>query len=213
MSHLDIDKRLSKYIGQHSSQPDQVLVDLERTTHLKTLAPQMISGHIQGRILSMISHMIRPQCVLEIGTFTGYATLCLAEGLAAKGTLHTIESNLEYQPIIEQALHRSERSHQIIVHYGNALELIPSMPPSLDLVFIDAAKVDYVALYHLVIDKVASNGYILADNVLWSGKVVEQFQDLETKGICAFNKLVQEDTRVDNVILTVRDGLMLCRKR
>ena len=201
------------YISAHTTAPHRDLWQLERQTHLQTLAPQMMSGHVQGRFLSMISHMVRPKHVLEIGTFTGYSALCLAEGLDEGGVLHTIESNLEYRCLIEGAFQHVQPAEKIQVHFGDALEIIPQMEITFDLVFIDAAKVHYAQFYDLVIDKVGRGGYLLADNVLWSGKVIDDQKDEDTMAICAFNDRVQADASVENLILPLRDGMMLCRKK
>jgi len=206
-------KKIPNYIAAHTSPPHRNLCQLERQTHLQTLAPQMMSGHVQGRLLSMISHMVRPKQVLEIGTFTGYSALCLAEGLEEDGVLHTIEANLEYRHLIKEAFQHVVPAEKIQVHFGDALKIIPHMKIDFDLVFIDAAKIHYAQFYDLVIEKVVSGGYLLADNVLWSGKVVEDQKDEDTIAICAFNDKVQADSRVENVILPLRDGMMLCRKK
>ncbi|NND07851.1 MAG: O-methyltransferase [Saprospiraceae bacterium] len=212
-SKLGKQQKIMDYIAAHTTPQDERLLQLERSTHLQTLAPQMISGHIQGRLLSMISRMIGPSTILEIGTFTGYSALCLAEGLAEGGVLHTIEGNREYQHLIKKAFADIQPIGKIQVHFGDALDIIPKMTETFDLVFIDAAKQQYVAFYHAAIDKMKSGGYLLADNVLWSGKVADLAKDEDTKAICAFNSMVQDDPRVENLILPVRDGMMICRKR
>ena len=204
---------IKKYAEAHSSAAPDYLESLERATHLRTLAPQMISGHLQGRLLSMISYMIKPDAILEIGTFTGYATLCLAEGLTADGKIHTIEINRElihgFTPFLNDSPYRSK----IIQHTGDALQIIPGLEEIFDLVFIDASKTDYQAFFDLSLDKTAKGGFILVDNVLWSGKVCKKPMDADTKSIDDFNKMVLNDERVENVILPIRDGLMLCRKK
>ena len=204
---------IKKYAEAHSSAAPDYLVSLERATHLRTLAPQMISGHLQGRLLSMISYMIKPSAILEIGTFTGYATLCLAEGLTADGKIHTIEINQElvhgFAPFLNDSPYRSK----IIQHTGDALKIIPGLQEVFDLVFIDASKTDYKAFFDLSLDKTAKGGFVLVDNVLWSGKVCKKPMDADTKSIDDFNKMVLNDERVENVILPIRDGLMLCRKK
>ncbi len=204
---------IRKYAEAHSSFPPDYLVSLERATHLRTLAPQMISGHLQGRLLSMISYMIKPDAILEIGTFTGYATLCLAEGLIPEGKIHTIEINEElvrgFAPFLNNSPHRSK----IVQHAGDALKIIPGLEPIFDLVFIDASKTDYQEFFDLSLDKTVKGGFILVDNVLWSGKVCNEPMDADTRSIDHFNKMVLEDERVENMILPIRDGLMLCRKK
>jgi predicted O-methyltransferase YrrM len=172
----------------------------------------MVSGHLQGRFLSMISHMIQPQFVLEIGTFTGYATQCLAEGLKPGGQVYSIELNNEYDHIIEPNLEQAGLRDKITVLYGDALDIIPRLDYQFDLVFIDAAKINYLDYYTLVIDKVNTNGVIIADNVLWGGKVVEASKDEDTESIDRFNKAILADDRVENLLLPIRDGLMICRK-
>lgn len=207
-----ISEELIAYIGDHTSPPSDHLNKLERETHLKTIAPQMVSGHLQGRFLSMISHMIQPQFVLEIGTFTGYATQCLAEGLKPGGQVYSIELNNEYDHIIEPNLEQAGLRDKITVLYGDALDIIPRLDYQFDLVFIDAAKINYLDYYTLVIDKVNTNGVIIADNVLWGGKVVEASKDEDTESIDRFNKAILADDRVENLLLPIRDGLMICRK-
>lgn len=204
---------IKKYAEAHSSAPPDYLVSLERATHLRTLAPQMISGHLQGRLLSMISYMIKPSAILEVGTFTGYATLCLAEGLTGEGKIHTIEINQElihgFAPLLNNTPYRSK----IVQYTGDALKIIPGLEPIFDLVFIDASKIDYKEFFDLSLDKTLKGGFILVDNVLWSGKVCKKPMDADTKSIDDFNKMVLDDERVENVIIPIRDGLMLCRKK
>jgi len=211
--HDDLYTRLNEYCEQMSTPPGELLYRLERETHLKTLAPQMMSGRLQGQFLRMLSSWIKPQRILEIGTFTGYATLCLAEGLGKDGELHTIEANPEMAYLIRKYLKESGRQKQIRLHLGDAHAIIPDLPGSFDLVFIDAGKRDYEAYFHLIIDRVASGGCILADNVLWSGKVLTPDQDEDTASLHAFNALVRADERIENIILPLRDGLMLARKK
>ncbi len=212
-SHDDLFTRLNDYCEELSTPPGELLYRLERETHLKTLAPQMMSGQLQGQFLRMLSSWIRPRRILEIGTFTGYATLCLAEGLVKEGELHTIEANAELAYLISKYLDESGYKDQIHLHLGDAFTIIPELPEPFDLVFIDAGKRDYEAYFNLIIDRVAPGGCILADNVLWSGKVLDPEQDEDTSSLHAFNAMVQADDRVDNLILPLRDGLMLARKR
>jgi len=211
--HDDLYTLLNDYCERMSTPPAELLYRLERETHLKTLAPQMLSGRLQGQFLRMLSSWIKPLRILEIGTFTGYATLCLAEGLPQDGELHTIEANPEMAYLIRKYVAESGRKDQIQVHIGDAHERIPEIPGSFDLVFIDAGKRDYTSYFNLIIDRVTTGGCILADNVLWSGKVLHPGQDEDTASLHAFNELVQADGRVDNLILPLRDGLMLARKR
>ena len=207
-------RRLNTYCETWSSPPNDLLRDLERETHLKTLAPQMMSGHLQGRILSLISRMKQPLRILEIGTFTGYATLCLAEGLPADGELITIEANAEMAYFIEKYKKLAGLEQQIRAISGRAEEVIPQLEETFDLVFIDAGKRDYHMHYDLIIDSVNPGGLILADNILWSGKVLkpETEFDKDTRLLHAFNKKIHEDERVKNIILPIRDGLMLIEK-
>ena len=205
---------LEKYILDHTSPEDDFLSELDRETHLKILRSRMLSGHLQGRILSMISQMIRPNAILEIGTFTGYSALCLAKGLAEGGKLHTIEIDDELESIAKKYFQKSGMGDRIISHIGDARQVISSLNQQFDLVFIDADKREYSEYYKLVLPLIPLGGFILADNILWNGKVVEpeSADDEQTRGILEFNKLVQEDSRVENVILPVRDGIMLIRK-
>lgn len=205
---------LDQYILNHISPEDDFLEELDRETHLKVLRSRMLSGHLQGQILSMISCMIKPRFILEIGTFTGYSAICLAKGLAKGGQLHTIEIDDELEPIAKKYFRKSGMADRIIQHIGNARKIIPSIKQSFDLVFIDADKREYCDYYHLVFDKMPIGGFILADNILWDGKVVDpdSANEEQTRGILDFNDLVQNDPRVQNVILPVRDGIMLVQK-
>lgn len=206
-------EKLNKYLVDQSSPEDPLLTNLTRHTYLKEVHPNMISGHILGSFLQLFSQMIAPLRILEIGTFTGYATICLARGLKPTGQLITIEINDELR---ETALHYFERagvSHQIHLINGDALKVIPTLDESFDLVFIDASKDDYPAYYNLVFDKVSSGGYILTDNVLWGGKVMDnRTPDHTTSTIRQFNQMVTEDSRVQNLLLPIRDGVMIVRK-
>ena len=204
--------KLLRYCEAHTTAQDDILYELERETHLKTLAPQMISGHLQGQLLTMLSLMAQPQTILEIGTFTGYATICLAKGLARNGTLHTIEANRELAYIINKYLAKAKIADRIQLHLGDALQIIPNLPGHFDLVFIDAGKLDYAAFYDLVIDRVNPGGLIIADNVLWSGKVVFNDKEKTTQVLKAFNQKIQSDERVSNILLPIRDGMMIVRK-
>ena len=175
----------------------------------------MLSGHLQGRALSMISRMIKPQRILEIGTYTGYSALCLAEGLSKNGELHTIDINEELEPIFSKYFDESDFKAVIHSHIGNALEIIPQLNLDFDLAFIDADKGNYINYYNLLIDRMKSGSYIIADNVLWSGKVLNEYNTLDedTKTLVDYNNMIQEDDRVENVLFPIRDGLMICRKK
>ena len=205
---------LDQYITGHISPEEDYLWELDRETNLKTIRSRMLSGHLQGLLLSMISCMIRPRYILEIGTFTGYSALCLAKGLAEGGKLHTIEIDDEVEIIAQKYFLKSDMADRIIQHIGDARTIIPGISESFDLVFIDADKREYCDYYQLVIDRIPVGGFLLADNVLWDGKVVDPgaWSEDQTRGIMEFNDLVQNDPRVKNVILTVRDGIMLIQK-
>jgi len=205
---------LEQYILDHTSPEDDFLSELDRETHLKVLRSRMLSGHLQGQILSMISGMIRPKAILEIGTFTGYSALCLAKGLAEGGTLHTIEIDDELETIAKKYFQKSGMGAQIVQHIGDARQILPKLNQMFDLVFIDADKREYCDYYQIIFPLVPVGGFILADNILWNGKVIEPESATEeqTKGILDFNSMVQGDLRVENVILPVRDGIMLVRK-
>lgn len=205
---------LDHYILNHISPEEDFLYELDRETHLKVLRSRMLSGHLQGQILSMISCMIQPKCILEIGTFTGYSALCLAKGLAEVGQLHTIEIDDELESIAQKYFKKSGLADRIVQHIGDAREIIPSIGQKFDLVFIDADKREYSDYYNLVFDHVRVGGFILADNILWDGKVVDPdaASEEQTRGILEFNDLVQNDSRVRNVILPVRDGIMVVQK-
>jgi caffeoyl-CoA O-methyltransferase len=210
-----IDQKLDDYVCAHTENEPEVLNELNRKTHLTILRSRMLSGHFQGRLLSMISHMIQPERILEIGTYTGYSAICLAEGLTENGKLTTIDINEELEDITREFIQKANLENKIEYSIGDAMQIVPQLDELFDLVFIDADKKNYCNYYHLVFDKVKPGGYILADNVLWSGKVVEDYEalDSETKIIMDYNKMVHEDPRVQEILLPVRDGLMLARKR
>jgi len=203
-----------EYAENFSSEESSVLKKLNRETHVKVLYPRMLSGKIQGNFLKMISRMIKPEKILEIGTFTGYSAICLAEGLSENGILHTIEINPELEEIILKYFNEAGVSEKIYLHIGDAVEVIPSLDETFDLVFIDADKENYLNYYNLVFDKVKKGGFIIADNVLWDGKVLNEPLpfDTETKAIREFNSFVQLDERVENLLLPLRDGLMIINK-
>jgi len=209
-----IAQELDDYVCNHTTSENEVLAALNRETHLKVMQPRMLSGHFQGRVLSMLSHMIRPERILEIGTYTGYSALCLAEGLTETGKLITIDVNAQLEAFVRGQFEKSDLGSKIDFRIANAIELIPQLDEQFDIVFIDADKMNYINYYHLVFDKVKKGGYILADNVLWSGKVTGEYEklDKDTRLLMDFNKLVQEDERVENVLLPIRDGIMIARK-
>lgn len=203
---------IEQYIAEYSSQASEVLRELDRTTHTDVLMPQMLSGHVQGRLLSILSRLIRPQNILEIGTFTGYSAICMAEGLQDGGKLITIDINEELENMVQAFIHKAGFSDKIFPIIGNAVSIIPNLEEVFDMVFIDADKAAYGTYFDLVIDKVRKGGVILADNVLWSGKVVADKLDKDTKAINDFNKKISEDPRIDKVILSIRDGITLMIK-
>jgi caffeoyl-CoA O-methyltransferase len=206
---------IADYAERHSAAESNLLQELNRETHLKVLSPRMLSGHLQGRVLSLISKLMNPSYILEIGTYTGYAALCMAEGLKPDGKLITIDRNEELKPILDKYLLKSNFSEQVDLKFGYAADIIPQLPNGIDLVFIDADKPNYSLYFDLVIDKMNPGGLILADNVLWSGKVTGEIKenDKSTKAIDAFNKKVHDDDRVENVLLPIRDGIMALRKK
>lgn len=209
-------EEIEQYVLRHTEPEPNYLYELNRKTHLKVLQPRMLSGHLQGRVLSMMSHMIRPKRVLEVGTYTGYSALCMAEGLADGGEIFTIDINEELEDIIRTHIEQSGFTDAIHLYFGNALDIIPELSGEFDLVFIDADKTNYSNYYDLVIDRIPSGGYIMVDNVLWSGKVLDQKEiekDPDTAAIVAFNDKIQTDDRVQNVLFPVRDGIMIIRKK
>lgn len=203
---------IQAYSEDHTSPESELLKKINRDTHVNVMMPRMLSGHMQGRILSMISCMIRPSAILEIGTYTGYSALCMAEGLKPDGKLITVDINEELESRVRNYFKYSPFDAQIDYRIGNALEIIPALNTDFDLVFIDADKENYARYYDLVINRVPLGGYILADNVLWSGKVLDEKSDKDTRAIQEFNKKVQDDARVENVLLPVRDGILVMRK-
>lgn len=208
-----IDPILDQYACEHTSMESALLQQINRETHLELLQPRMLSGHFQGRVLSMFSKMIKPNRILEIGTYTGYSALCLAEGLTDNGKLITIDVNEELEIRVRGYFNSSELSGKITFLVGDAIQLIPTINEKWDIVFIDADKLNYLNYYQLVFDSVSVGGYIIADNVLWSGKVVDPSkQDRETNLLREYNQFVHNDPRVEEVLLPIRDGLMVARK-
>jgi len=208
-----IDPLLDKYVCEHTANESDLLKKINRETHLEVLQPRMLSGHFQGRVLSMFSKMIRPERILEIGTYTGYSAICLAEGLTSNGKLVTIDINEELASRVRGYFAESPYSHQIDYFIGDAMELIPALNEKWDIVFIDADKHNYINYYHLVFPMVKVGGYIIADNVLWSGKVIDSSQnDKDTLLLREYNQLVHQDGRVEEVLFPIRDGLMIARK-
>ena len=208
-----IDDSIENYCRDMSSPPADYLNELDRETHLKVLSPNMLSGYLQGRVLSMLSKLVRPSTAVEIGTYTGYSALCLAEGLAEGGKIHTIEVNDELEPMIRKYLEKSPYHNAVQLHIGDAAKIIPSIEAPFDIVFIDAGKKDYPDFFDLVIDKMNPGGIILADNVLWSGKVLDENRDEETQALVDFNHKVLDNPEVEVVILPVRDGISVIRKK
>lgn len=209
-----IPEDIQQYVEDHSDVESPLLSKINRETHARVMMPRMLSGHLQGRVLSMLTHMIQPKVILEVGTYTGYSALCMAEGLAKDGKLITLDINEELHDQVQGYFDESDYSDQIDYRIGNAMELIPEINEPFDLVFIDADKKNYLNYYNLVIDQVRSGGFIIADNVLWSGKVVQTEKiTKDTQVILDFNRFVQEDDRVENVLFPIRDGLMIVRKK
>ena len=207
-----LDKNLEAYVQQHTEQEPELLQQLTRETHLKVLQPRMLSGAYQGRLLALISKLVAPQNVLEIGTFTGYSALCMAEGLQSNGRIDTIDVDEELSDMQRRYFDASGYGSQIVQHLGNAATIIPKLTGTFDLVFIDADKEQYPLYFDLIVERVQAGGLIIADNVLWSGKVVTKDTDEATQALVRFNKKVVEDSRVETVLLPVRDGLTLLRK-
>lgn len=210
-----ISKDLSDYCENNSSPESEVLAQLNRETHLKVVSPRMLSGHLQGRFLSFISKLQQPKLIVEIGTYTGYSALCLAEGLHQEGKLISIDVNEETSSFAKSFIAKTEYANHIELVLADAKEYVATIKEPVDLVFIDADKKNYLTYYHLMIDKINSGGLIIADNVLWSGKITmpEEEMDRETLALHQFNQFVQQDNRVENILLPIRDGLMVLRKK
>ncbi|MBK6398564.1 MAG: class I SAM-dependent methyltransferase [Bacteroidetes bacterium] len=209
-----IDEKINIYSELHSSPESEILKNLNRETHANVLMPRMLSGHLQGRMLSMISCMIQPLSILEIGTYTGYSALCLAEGLKDNGLIHTIDINDELTPMVRKYVSLAGLDSKFRIYTGNALDIIPTLNGPFDLVFIDADKINYTNYFDLVFDKVNKGGYILADNVLWSGKIIAPLSEMDkdTLALHQFNERIAHDNRLEKVLLPVRDGVMVMRK-
>jgi len=206
---------ISQYSEQHTTNESVVLQKLTRETYANVLMPRMLSGKLQGRVLAMLCHMIQPERILEIGTFTGYSAMCMAEGLVPNGKLITIDINEELETMVRKHISEAQLESKIDYRIGHALSILPTIEDTFDLVFIDADKINYLNYYHLIFDKVKKGGFIIADNVLWSGKIIVregQKIDKDTQALVDFNDFVHNDTRVENVLLPLRDGLMILRK-
>ena len=210
-----ISEKLDDYVVKHSEDEPALLKALTRETYQKILQPRMLSGHYQGRVLSMLSKLIRPKVILELGTFTGYSALCLAEGLDKNGIIHTIDINEELVDFQRSYFDKSDYGSQIIQHLGSAIDIIPTLDTSFDLVFMDADKPNYINYFHQIIDKLNPGGVILSDNVLWSGKVIEDLNlsDVSTKIVLEYNALLKDDPRLETVLLPIRDGLTVSIKK
>lgn len=205
-------KVLADYVDSFVQDEPEVLQQLNRETHAKVLMPRMLSGHVQGRVLSLISKLMRPINILEIGTYTGYSAICLAEGLQPGGKLYTIDINEELEEMVRRYFDKAQIADRVDYRIGHALDIIPQLEATFDLVFIDADKVNYANYYDLVIDKVNPGGCILADNVLWSGKVVDEKRDKDTEALHQYNLKIKNDPRVEHLLLPIRDGIMIARK-
>lgn len=210
-----LDEKLTTYIENNTTDEPLLLQELNRETYAKIVMPRMLSGHLQGRVLAMLSHMIQPTNILEIGTYTGYSALCFSEGLKPGGKIITIDINEELEDMVKRYIHKVNKADSILQMIGNASEIIPTLNEKFDLVFIDADKENYSNYYDLVFDKVKPGGYIIADNVLWSGNVLkaDSEMDEETLAIVNYNKKIHNDSRVEHVLFPIRDGLMIARKR
>jgi len=206
--------KLEKYIVDKSKPENELLAELNRETHLKVLMPRMLSGHIQGKLLTSIADMMKPLRMLEIGTYTGYSAICFAMGMPVEGIIHTIDKNDELENFAKSYFKKAGYENKIKLHIGDALDIIPNIDEKFDLIFIDGDKRQYLDYYHIVFPKLKKGGYILADNVLWDGKVVQKIKqnDTYTKGIMAFNDYVRADNRVESFILPIRDGLFFIKK-
>tara|TARA_B100000809_G_scaffold261729_1_gene311185 strand:- start:3812 stop:4453 length:642 start_codon:yes stop_codon:yes gene_type:complete len=208
-------EEVDNFVTKNTENEPALLNELNHETWEKVLIPRMLSGHLQGRVLSMLSHMIRPKTILEIGTYTGYSAICMAEGLEDGGKIHTIDINEELESMVKKYIDKAGLQDTITNHVGNAMDILPTLPDTFDLVFIDADKTNYANYYDLVFDQVTKGGYIIADNVLWSGKVAdgEKNKDNDTQALIAYSEKIHNDDRVQNVLFPIRDGLMIARKK
>ncbi|MEJ6736222.1 MAG: O-methyltransferase [Flavobacteriales bacterium] len=208
-------EEVDNFVTKNTENEPDILNELNHETWEKVLIPRMLSGHLQGRVLSMLTHMITPKTILEIGTYTGYSAICMAEGLEKGGKIHTIDINEELESMVKKYIVKAGLQDTIINHVGNAMDIIPKLPDTFDLVFIDADKTNYANYYDLVFDRVNKGGYIIADNVLWSGKVADgkKNQDNDTQTLIAYSEKIHNDDRVQNVLFPIRDGLMIARKK
>ena len=208
-------EEIDNFVTKNTEDEPNLLNELNHETWEKVLIPRMLSGHLQGRVLSMLSHMINPKNILEIGTYTGYSAICMAEGLKKGGKIHTVDINEELESIVKKYINKAELQDTIINHIGNAMEIIPTLSDTFDIVFIDADKTNYANYYDLIFNQVNKGGYIIADNVLWSGKVANnnKNQDSDTQALIAYSKKIHNDDRVQNVLFPIRDGLMIARKK
>ena len=205
-------EEIDEYSTQYTENEPQLLSELNRETWANVMMPRMLSGHMQGRFLSIFSKILNPEKIIEIGTYTGYSALCMAEGIQSEGEIHTIDINEEYTSIAKKYFNRSKYRNNLKQHIGNALEIIPKLDHKFQLAFIDADKENYSAYFDLIIEKMDLHGCIIADNVLWSGKVTKENKDKETKALDSYNKKVKSDPRVETILLPIRDGLMISRK-
>jgi len=205
-------EEITKYAEDHTKEEPKLLAELNRETWAKVMTPRMLSGHLQGRVLSMFSKMINPKNIIEVGTYTGYSALCMSEGLKKNGLLHTIDINEEHTSVAKKYFDRSKYVKNIKQHIGNALDVIPTLQCNFQLAFIDADKENYSNYFDLIIEKIDVSGYIIADNVLWSGKVTQKQKDEETRALDLYNKKISSDHRVETILLPIRDGLMVSRK-
>lgn len=205
-------EEIASYSLTHTEDESKLLKELNRETYLKVMNPRMLSGHLQGRVLSMISNMIEPEKIIEIGTYTGYSALCLSEGLKNNGQLHTIDINEEYASIANKYFIKSKWKNNIIQHIGSASEIIPKINQKFQLAFIDADKENYINYIKLIFEKIDVGGYIIADNVLWSGKIINKEQDEETKALANFNTYIKKNSKLKSILLPIRDGLMISKK-
>ena len=212
---LEINQQLEKYILSHTDQEDEILKDLSRETHVKMLRPRMLSGHLQGKFLKMICQMMMPKRILEIGTYTGYSAISMASGTSTDCKIHTIDCNDELEYFTRKFIQQAGFEDNIHFHIGDALDIIPGMDDEFDLAFIDADKRHYIQYFEAIYPKIKQGGFILADDVLWDGKVLEdvELKDKQTQGILTFNEFIQNDERVENLMLPIRHGLMMIRKK